>query len=81
MPACEQCGAPSYQSLKIERGNYTASQAVCVDHECLAKAAANCANVLAFLTDEKGGLGLQSQNDEAPPESGRRRINHLRVIQ
>lgn len=81
MPACEQCGAPSYQSLKIERGNYTASQAVCVDHGCLAKAAANCANVLAFLTDEKGGLGSQSQKEDAPPESGRRRINHLMVIQ
>ena len=81
MPACEQCGAPCYQSLKIERGNYMASQAVCSDLECLAKAAANCASVLGFLTDEKGGLCSQSQNEDAPPKSGRRRINHLKVIQ
>jgi hypothetical protein len=81
MPACEQCGAPCYQALKIERGNYTVSQSVCSDPECLAKAAANCIGLLEFLTDEKGGLGLQSQNEDAPPESGRRRINHLRVIQ
>ena len=81
MPACEQCGAPSYQSLKIERGNYTASQAVCSDPECLAKAAANCIGVLEFLTDEKGGLCSQSQNEDAPPESGRRRAKYLRVIQ
>ena len=81
MPACEQCGAPCYQALKIERGNYTASQAVCSDPECLDKAAANCANVLAFLTDEKGGLGSQSQNEDAPPESGRRRKGYLRLVQ
>ena len=80
MPACEQCGAPSYQSLKIERGNYTVSQAVCADLECLAKAAANCAGVLGFLTDERGGLCSQSQNDDAPPESGRRKKENLRVI-
>ena len=70
MPAYKQCSAPSYQSLKIERGNYRASQAVCADHECLAKAAANCANILAFLTDGKGGLGSQSQNEERLPRVG-----------
>ena len=80
MPACEQCGAPSAQTLKLERGPYTASQAVCAAYRCLFHAAKNCLLALD-LTLPKNDLGSQGQNENAPPESGWRRKEHLRLMQ
>lgn len=79
MPLCEQCGQAADYTVTIARGAYSVSRSSCGAAKCLFRGAAHIVAALA-LTATQNDLSSEHQNEGAPPESGRRRINHLRMI-
>ena len=79
MPMCEQCGRAADYTVTIAKGAYAASISTCGAVSCFVRGSSAVFMALD-LTATQNDLDSQSQNEDAPPKSGRRRKGYLRVI-